>query len=255
MRFMSLHLLIIPLLLPLYFAEQAASDSASLALGASQCPNDSLRSAQLKRPKAKKNGQVTLKFSPTFETDFGEMYEGDALNVMRGLIAKGRRAKLIMTSPPFALLRKKAYGNEDADHYINWFMKFSDLYKEILEPDGSLVIDIGGSWLRGLPVRSTYHFELLLRLCRSGFYLAQEFYHYNPSRLPTPAEWVTIRRLRVKDAVNTVWWLVRDPFTHVNNRRVLRPYSDRALVHGSSLSASDRRGPGYRDGRRRMIST
>ncbi len=29
----------------------------------------------------------------------------------------------------------------------------------------------------------------------------------------------------------------------------------RALVHGSSLSASDRRGPGYRDGRRRMIST
>lgn len=100
------------------------------------------------------------------------------------------------------------------------------LYKDILEPEGSLVIDIGGSWLRGLPVRSTYHFELLLKLCKSGFYLAQEFYHYNPSRLPTPAEWVTVRRLRVKDAINTVWWLVRDPFTPVDNRRVLRPYSD-----------------------------
>ena len=50
MRFMSLHLLVIPLLLPRYFAEPVASDSASLALGASQCPNDSLRSAQLKRP-------------------------------------------------------------------------------------------------------------------------------------------------------------------------------------------------------------
>ena len=33
------------------------------------------------------------------------------------------------------------------------------------------------------------------------------------------------------------------------------PWQDGALVHGSSLSASDRRGPGYRDGRRRMIST
>lgn len=167
-----------------------------------------------------------LSLTPAFSTDFGEMYQGDALDVMRELVADGRRVKLIMTSPPFALLRKKTYGNEDADHYINWFLQFVGLYKDILEPEGSLVIDIGGSWLRGLPVRSTYHFELLLKLCKSGFYLAQEFYHYNPSRLPTPAEWVTVRRLRVKDAINTVWWLVRDPFTPVDNRRVLRPYSD-----------------------------
>ena len=167
-----------------------------------------------------------LNFAPAFTTDFGEMYEGDALDVMRTLVADGRRVKLIMTSPPFALLRKKTYGNEDADHYINWFLQFVGLYKDLLEPEGSLVIDIGGSWLRGLPVRSTYHLELLLKLCKSGFYLAQEFYHYNPSRLPTPAEWVTVRRLRVKDAINTVWWLVRDPFTPVDNRRVLRPYSD-----------------------------
>ena len=167
-----------------------------------------------------------LDFAPAFATDFGEMYEGDALDVMRTLVAHGRRVKLIMTSPPFALLRKKKYGNEDADHYVSWFLQFVDLYKDILEPDGSLVIDIGGSWLRGLPVRSTYHFELVIKLCKSGFYLAQEFYHYNPARLPTPAEWVTVRRLRVKDAINTVWWLVRDPFIPVDNRRVLRPYSD-----------------------------
>ena len=171
-------------------------------------------------------GPTQLTFSPAYTTSLGEMYEGDALQVMRGLIADGRRVKLIVTSPPFALLRKKAYGNEDADNYISWFLQFAELFKEILDPEGSLVIDIGGSWVRGLPVRSTYHFELLLKLCGSGFHLAQEFYHYNPSRLPTPAEWVTVRRLRVKDAVNTVWWLVRDPFVQVDNRRVLRPYSD-----------------------------
>jgi DNA modification methylase len=163
---------------------------------------------------------------PAYTTDNGEMYQGDALAVLDALIARGVRAKLIMTSPPFALLRKKAYGNEEADQYIAWFMQFSERFEKILEPDGSLVIDIGGSWVRGLPVRSTYHFELLLRLCRSGFHLAQEFYHYNPARLPTPAEWVTIRRLRVKDAVNTVWWLVKNPFAPADNRRVLRPYSD-----------------------------
>jgi site-specific DNA-methyltransferase (cytosine-N4-specific) len=175
--------------------------------------------------KAKRDTSSGRLFAPAFATRMGEMYEGDALAVMRALIDAGRRVKLIVTSPPFALLRQKAYGNEEADHYINWFMQFADLYKEILEPDGSLVIDIGGTWIRGLPVRSTYHFELMLRLCQSGFYLAQDFYHYNPARLPTPAEWVTVRRLRVKDAVNTVWWMVRDPFVQADNRTVLREYS------------------------------
>jgi site-specific DNA-methyltransferase (cytosine-N4-specific) len=176
-----------------------------------------------------KSGGGVVSLAPAYSTGLGTMYHGDALDVLSALVSQGHRTKLIMTSPPFALLRKKAYGNEDADQYIQWFAEFVEVFKQILEPDGSLVIDIGGSWIRGLPVRSTYHFELLLHLCRSGFYLAQDFYHYNPARLPTPAEWVTVRRLRVKDAVNTVWWLVRDPFAPADNRQVLRPYSDSML--------------------------
>jgi DNA modification methylase len=163
--------------------------------------------------------------TPAYTTALGDLYHGDALTVLPALARAGRRAKLIFTSPPFALLKKKAYGNEPADAYLAWFAPFVDLFKQILEPGGSLVIELGGAWLKGLPVRSTYQFELLLALCRSGFYLAQDFYHYNPARLPTPAEWVTIRRLRVKDAVNTIWWLVQDPFAPADNRRVLREYS------------------------------
>ena len=64
-------------------------------------------------------------------------------------------------------------------------------------------------------------------LCRDfGFHLAQEFYWWNPSKLPTPAEWVTVRRIRVKDAINCVWWLSRTPYPKVSNQRVLQPYSD-----------------------------
>src|SRR5262249_48148635 len=48
---------------------------------------------------------------------------------------------------------------------------------------------------------------------------------YNPSKLPTPAEWVTIRRTRVKDAVNTLWWFAKTTSPQADNRRVLRPYS------------------------------
>ena len=66
---------------------------------------------------------------------------------------------------------------------------------------------------------------MIIKLCER-FHLAQEFYWYNPSRLPGPAEWVTIRRTRVKDAVNTLWWLSKTTEPQADNRRVLRPYSE-----------------------------
>lgn len=165
-------------------------------------------------------------FIPSHETSLGTMFCGDSLEILPYIIQKGVKVKLIMTSPPFALIKKKEYGNEDAEEYVDWFMKFIPYFKQILEPNGSLVIDIGGTWIKGLPVKSIYQYKLLLKLCECGFYLAQEFYHYNPAKLPTPAEWVTIRRLRVKDAVNNVWWLVLDPFADADNKRILKPYSD-----------------------------
>jgi site-specific DNA-methyltransferase (cytosine-N4-specific) len=169
---------------------------------------------------------VKPRFSLAYSTKLGKAFNGDSLAVLPHLIDQGVKVKLIVTSPPFALVRKKDYGNEDADSYLRWFEQFVPLFKQILAPDGSLVIDIGGAWIKGLPCKSTYHFKLLLQLCESGFYLAQDFYHYNPARLPTPAEWVTVRRLRVKDAINNVWWLTLDPFVKSDNRRVLRPYSE-----------------------------
>ncbi|WP_225977415.1 site-specific DNA-methyltransferase [Nostoc sp. CENA543] len=133
---------------------------------------------------------------------------------------------LILTSPPFALTRQKEYGNTSADKYIEWFLPFAHQFKRVLAENGSFVLDLGGAYLPGNPVRSIYQYELLVRLCQEvGFFLAQEFYHYNPARLPTPAEWVTIRRIRVKDAVNVVWWLSKTPHPKADNRKVLKPYS------------------------------
>ncbi|NOX63304.1 MAG: site-specific DNA-methyltransferase [Chloroflexi bacterium] len=137
---------------------------------------------------------------------------------------------LIVTSPPFGLVRKKDYGNVDADEYLAWFKPFAETFKRALKPNGSLVIDIGGSWVKGRPTRSLYHFKLLIMLCEDiGFHLAQEFYWWNPSKLPTPAEWVTVRRIRVKDAVNCIWWLSPTPYPKASNKRVLQPYSDSML--------------------------
>jgi site-specific DNA-methyltransferase (cytosine-N4-specific) len=85
-------------------------------------------------------------------------------------------------------------------------------------------MELGGAWKPGSGTRSLFPYELILRLSKL-FHLAQDFYWFNPSRLPTPAEWVTIRRTRVKDAVNTLWWLSKTPEPQADNRRVLRPYS------------------------------
>ncbi len=167
----------------------------------------------------------TLPVEPFYKTTFGSAYLGDSLELLSHIPDKS--INLILTSPPFALTRKKEYGNKDADEYVDWFLQFSRHFKRILKEDGSFVVDLGGAYLPGQPTRAIYQFELLVRLCKElGFFLAQDFYHYNPSRLPTPAEWVNVRRIRVKDSVNVVWWLSVTEFPKANNRNVLKPYSE-----------------------------
>lgn len=168
---------------------------------------------------------MSTQSTPYYSQNYGSIYLGDSLELLSGL--EDGSINLILTSPPFALTRKKEYGNKAEDKYIEWFLPFAKEFKRILTENGSLVLDLGGAYLPGYPVRSIYQYELLVKLCRElGFFLAQEFFHYNPSRLPTPAEWVTVRRIRVKDSVNVVWWLSKTPHPKADNRQVLKPYSD-----------------------------
>lgn len=154
----------------------------------------------------------------------GASYLGNSLELLE--CVPDNSVNLVLTSPPFALTRKKHYGNESSSEYVDWFLPFAEKIKQKITPDGSFVVDLGGAYLPGAPVRSIYQYELLVRLCKElGFFLAQEFYHYNPSRLPAPAEWVNVRRCRVKDSVNTVWWLSKTEFPKADNRKVLKEYS------------------------------
>ena len=160
-----------------------------------------------------------------YTTPLGEAYLGNSLALLPQI--ESASVDLILTSPPFALKRKKEYGNEDENKYVDWFMSFAGHLHRILKTEGSFVLDLGGAYMPGFPVRSIYMFELLVRLVKeTGFYLAQEFYHYNPARLPAPAEWVNVRRIRVKDSVNVVWWLSKSQNPKADNRKVLKPYSD-----------------------------
>ena len=163
-------------------------------------------------------------FAPLYKTDFGSAYCADALEVLK-VLPEGS-TNLVLTSPPYALHFKKEYGNVEKKEYIDWFMGFAEQIFRILPNDGSFVLNIGGSYNAGQPTRSLYHFKLLIALVEElGFHLAQECFWYNPAKMPMPAEWVNVRRIRVKDSVEYIWWLSKTPNPKASNLKVLNPYS------------------------------
>lgn len=161
-----------------------------------------------------------------YRTIYGEAWCGNSLELLENL--DDNSINLVMTSPPFALLRKKEYGNEDQHNYIDWLAQFATLVYRKLTPDGSFVLDIGGAYQKGSPTRSLYNFRIPIHFCDDlGFYLAEEFYWYNPAKLPSPIEWVNKRKIRAKDAVNTVWWFSKTEWPKADVTKVLTPYSER----------------------------
>ncbi len=163
-------------------------------------------------------------FSPYYSTPLGDTYLADSLTLMKAL--PDDSIDVVLTSPPYALHFKKAYGNEEKSSYVGWFLPFAHEIFRVLKPKGSFILNIGGSYNKGEPTRSLYHFKLLIELVETvGFSLAQECFWYNPAKLPMPAEWVTVRRIRVRDSVEYVWWLSKTPWPKANNRNVLKPYS------------------------------
>jgi len=166
------------------------------------------------------------KTSTCYSTPFGSAVCGDSRELLAAM--EDASINLILTSPPFALQRKKEYGNEDQENYVDWLIEFGSAAYDKITEDGSFVLDLGGAYQKGKPIRSLYQYEVLLRFCKDlGFQLAEEFFWHNPSKLPSPIEWVNKRKIRVKDSVNTVWWFSKSDYPKADVTRVLSPYSDR----------------------------
>lgn len=167
-----------------------------------------------------------MKQEPVYKTRYGATYCGDSINLIGQL--EDCSVDLVITSPPFALLRKKEYGNESQEDYVAWLGEFGRRMHPKLKDTGSFVIDLGGAYVKGKPIRSLYNFKVLVYFCETlGYNLAEEFYWFNPSKLPSPIEWVNKRKIRVKDSVNTVWWFSKTDHPKSDIKKVLSPYSDR----------------------------
>jgi len=185
---------------------------------------------------------------PLYTTHYGAAYVGDALELLQGL--PDGSVDLVLTSPPFALQRQKEYGNVDQDEYVDWLLSFAIEIKRVLKSSGSFVLDLGGAYRRGRPVRSLYNYRVLIRMCDDlGWNLAEEFFWFNPSKLPSPIEWVNKRKIRAKDAVNTIWWFSKTDFPKADITKVLVPYSERMklLLQNSDKYYSPKKRPSGHD--------
>jgi hypothetical protein len=170
--------------------------------------------------------------APAYKTRLGSMLVGnveDILTSKRASRLKGK-VQLVFTSPPFPLNRKKKYGNFQGPAYIAWLEEMAVLLCDFLKPDGSIVMEVGNAWEKGSPVMSTLALRSLLAFQeKADLHLCQQFICYNPARLPGPAQWVTVERVRVKDAFTHVWWMSPSARPKADNRRVLKEYSKSML--------------------------
>lgn len=167
---------------------------------------------------------ASVGMEPFYRTERGAAFVGDSQELLSKLPAGS--VNLVFTSPPYALHFKKEYGNAHKRDYVRWFLPFATQILRVLKDDGSFVLNIGGSYNQGTPTRSLYHFHLMIALVEEvGFHLAQECFWYNPAKMPMPAEWVTVRRIRIKDSVEYVWWFSKTPWPKASNSRVLKQYS------------------------------
>lgn len=162
-----------------------------------------------------------------YSTDLGTMYQATIEDFLdqRGADLVGQ-VQLIFFSPPFPLNRKKQYAHKDGEAYLRWLGDLAPRLAKLLKPKGSLVVEIGNAWEPGRPVMSLLPLQALMAIAEKGeLNVCQQFVCHNPARLPSPAQWVTVERIRVKDSYTHVWWMSPDDKPLANNRNVLKPYS------------------------------
>ncbi len=172
-----------------------------------------------------------MTLEPSQATETGKLFIGNSEELLtRSLGAELRgKVQLIFTSPPFPLNEKKRYGNRQGEAYIKWFAAFAPLFANLLTPTGSIVIELGNAWEPQRPIQSLLPLQSLLSFVQhkeANLRLCQEFICHNPTRLPSPGQWVTVERIRVTDSYTHLWWMSRTDRPKADNRKVLRPYSN-----------------------------
>ena len=165
---------------------------------------------------------------PRYKTRSGKAYAGDAMELIKHI--PDGSISLIVTSPPYALKNGKKYGNVDSMAYVRWFMPFVDEFYRVLREDGNLVLSIGRDMTIGTLAESPWNFKLFAELRENEkFYLKGEFAWAGPTPSSVPEEWIRVKRVGIKDAVNYVWWFTKNSRFNYGRKNALSPYISKVM--------------------------
>ena len=178
-----------------------------------------------------------------YETDRGTALWADAYTA--SAVISPSSINLILTSPPYPLVKQKDYGNKTGQEYLDWLSDLAKGWHPLLVDDGSLVLNLGDTWQPGQPNMSLYQERLLLRLCDElGYHFAQRLIWHNPCKIPATS-WVTVKRCRLKPTTENIFWLSKTPNPKADNRRVLVEYNERmkrTILQGGETTRKERPG-------------
>ena len=160
-----------------------------------------------------------------FSTDLGVALWSNAEDGFAGL---DQEITLCFTSSPYPLQNPRAYGNVDANQFVDFICSTLEPVIERLTDDGSLVLNVTNDiFLSKSPARSTYLERLVIALeDRLSLFLMDRIIWSNPSKLPGPTYWASVTRQQLNVGWEPVLWFAKNPLkVKSNNRRVLNAHT------------------------------
>lgn len=164
-----------------------------------------------------------------FATELGVMLWGEAEAVLP--VVEDDSVDLFLSSLPYPDQRKAYEGQRPEADHLEWALALAERMRPKLSEDGSLVLNLAAPFERGRPAESTWLHRLVLRMVDEiGLTFCQTLYWHNPAKLPSPAEWVCIRRERLVPDVEPILWFAKHPHPFADNSAIVRPYSRSMLI-------------------------
>ena len=158
------------------------------------------------------------------------IYLGDCAKILKKI--PDNSVDLIITSPPYADLRKKTYGGIHPDQYVKWFLPISKELLRVLKPTGTFILNIKEKVVDG--ERSTYVMELILAMRKQGWLWTEEFIWHKKNSYP--GKWPN----RFRDSWERLLQFNKDKKFNMYQEEVMVPMGEWAKSRLKNLSETDK---------------
>lgn len=161
----------------------------------------------------------------------GVLLLGDCLSALKN--QESDSVDLIFTSPPYASNRNHPYEGVEAAGYVEWFLPRSSEMLRVLNPKGSLVLNLKERVIDG--ERGTYVIELILAMRKQGWLWTEEYVWHKKNAFP--GRWPN----RFRDAWERLLHFTKSRQFEMHQDAVRVPVGDWAKRRLSRLSEADKR--------------